>query len=251
MKYNIEELIDRYFDGQLSPTEQTAFLSQVAGDPVAKQLFDAETFIRGAFTHDVSAVPQAAMEPSASLLAKLSATKPLASQAVTQATQEVTRETVTHTVASQATTVAVKGTSAVTGKVAVGTLATAGKTIMGLSVGAFQFVAGAVVTIAIATGVIVSTNNSTPDQQVATPVADSANVFTIDNKIDTPITVSSSPVTPIETRDSRAAKSEPTTVASDKPAPYEPGDPMKDLPEPRMNQDPVVKPTINTKATDK
>jgi hypothetical protein len=252
MKYSIEDMIDRYFDGQLSATEQTAFLSQVAGDPVAKQLFDAETFIRGAFTHDVSAVPQAAMEPSASLLAKLSATKPLATQAVTQATQEVTRETVTQTVASQATTVAVKGTSAVTAKVAVGTLATAGKTIMGLSVGAFQFVAGAVVTVAIATGVIVSSNNSTPSQQqVIAPITDSANVLTVDHKIDTPITASSTPVAPLESKDVRTVKSEPTTVASDKPAPYEPGDPMKDLPPARVNENPEVKPTMNTKASDK
>ncbi len=250
MTYNIEDLIDRYFDGQLSPTEQSDLMSQVAGDPTAKQLFDAEQFIRGAFTHDVSAVPQAAMEPSATLLAKLSATKPLASSATSQATQEVTREaasqvasqTVSHTVS----TVAVKSTSSVAGKIAVGSLASAGKTIMGLSVGAFQFVAGAVITVAVATGIIVSTNNSTPDQQVITPVVDSANVLTIENKIDTPITVSSTPVAPIDQKTDRI-QTEVKTVASDKPADYQPKDPMLDLPPPRVKDNNEAKTTFDTK----
>jgi hypothetical protein len=244
MKYNLEELIDGYFDGQLSPAEHSHLMSQVAGDPTAKQLFDAEQFIRGAFTHDVSAVPQAAAEPSASLLAKLSATKPLAQQAVSQAAQEITRETVTQT----ASTVAVKGTSSVAGKIAAGGLATAGKTIMGLSVGAFQFVAGAAITVAVATGIIISSNNSTPDQQVVAPVADSANVFKVDNRIDTPITATSTPVTPVEAKSDKP-QSDVKTVASDKPNEAQP-DLMDQLPPPRVNVDPTAKATISTKQVD-
>jgi hypothetical protein len=248
MKYNLEELIDGYFDGQLSPAEHSHLMSQVAGDPTAKQLFDAEQFIRGAFTHDVSAVPQAAAEPSASLLAKLSATKPLAQQAVSQAAQEVTRETVTQTVASQATTVAVKGTSAVTGKVATGTLAAASKTIMGLSVGAFQFVAGAAITVAVATGIIISSNNSIPDQQVIAPVADSANVFKVDSKIDTPITASSTPVSQVDQKDNRM-ETEVKSTPSSKPVAYQPGDPLQELngQKPRMNSIDTVSTKFNTK----
>lgn len=254
MTYNIEDLIDRYFDGQLSPTEQSDLMSRVAGDPAAQQLFDAEQFIRGAFTHDVSAVPQAAMEPSATLLAKLSATKPLASSATSQATQEVTREaasqvasqTVSHTVS----TVAVKGTSSVAGKIAAGSLASAGKTIMGLSVGAFQFVAGAVITVAVATGIIISTNNSTPDQQVITPVVDSANVLTIENKIDTPITVSSTPVVPIDQKADRT-QTEVKSAASDKPSPYQPIDPINDLPPARRNESNEATTTLSTKPVSK
>ncbi len=246
MTYNIEDMIDRYFDGQLSPAEQSHLMSQVAGDPTAQQLFEAEQFIRGAFTHDVSAVPQAAMEPSATLLAKLSATKPLATSAVSQGTQEVARETATQAVSQSATTVAVKSTGTVAGKVAVGGLATAGKTIMGLSVGAFQFVAGAAITVAVATGIIISTNNRTPDQQVIAPVIDSANVLMIENKVDTPITVSSTPAAPAEPKSDRI-ETDVKTVASDKPAAYQPVDPMKDLPKPRVNEDNEIKTSINTK----
>ena len=246
MTYNIEDLIDRYFDGQLSPAEQSHLMSQVAGDPTAQQLFEAEQFIRGAFTHDVSAVPQAAMEPSASLLAKLSATKPVASTAVSQATQEVARETATQAVSQSAATVAVKSTSTV----GAGALATAGKTIMGLSVGAFQFVAGAAITVAVATGIIISTNNSAPDQQVIAPITDSANVLSIENKIDTPITVSSTPVAPVETKSDRI-QTDVKTVASDKPAPYQPVDPIDDLPKPRVNESDRATTTIGTKAGSK
>lgn len=242
MTYNIEDLIDRYFDGQLSPAEQSHLMSTVAGDPTAKQLFDTEQFIRGAFTHDVSAVPQAAMEPSASLMAKLSATKPLAQQVAQQVAQEITRETVTQT----ASTAAVKGTSSVAGKVAAGSLATAGKTIMGLSVGAFQFVAGAAITVAVATGIIISSSNSATDQQVITPIKDSAATLTIENKIDTPITVSSTPVTPVGTKNDRI-KTEVSPVASDKPAPYQQKDLLDELPPPKVIDNPEVKTSINTK----
>jgi hypothetical protein len=182
------------------------------------------------------------MEPSASLMAKLSATKPIAQQAAQQVAQEVTRETVAQTASS----VAVKGTSSVGAKVAAGSLATAGKTIMGLSVGAFQFVAGAAITVAIATGIIISSNNSTPDQQVIAPVTDSANVFKVDNKIDTPIAVTATPVTPVEAKESKA-QSDVKTVSTDKPG-YVPPDPIGDLPPARRTEDPVAKTTVGTKA---
>ena len=121
---------------------------------------------------------------------------------------------------------------------------------MGLSVGAFQFVAGAAITVAVATGIIISSNNSTPDQQVIAPIADSANVLSIENKIDTPITVSSTPVAPVESKNDRI-KTEVSTVASDKRAPYQPVDPINDLPKPRVNEDNEVKTSINTKAGSK
>jgi hypothetical protein len=247
MTYNIEDLIDRYFDGQLSPAAHTHLMSQVAGDPTAKQLFDTEQFIRGAFTHDVSAVPQAAAEPSASLMAKLSATKPLAQQAAQQVAQEVTRETVTQS----ASTVAMKGTSSVAGKVAVGGLATAGKTIMGLSVGAFQFVAGAAITVAVATGILISSNNSTPEQQqVIAPIVDSTNMLTIENKIDTPIAVTTTPVTPVE-KESRISN-EVKSVSSDRPAVYTPADPLEELKnqKPRMQSSDTATTRLNTRNTE-
>ena len=56
MTQNIEQLIDRYFDGQLSVTEQTELFRAVDTDSVARQLFDAEQFIRGSFTADAALV---------------------------------------------------------------------------------------------------------------------------------------------------------------------------------------------------
>ncbi|HET6510991.1 MAG TPA: hypothetical protein VFH43_02275 [Candidatus Kapabacteria bacterium] len=256
MKYPIDEMIDRYFDGQLSATEQTDLLSQVSGDPVAQQLFEAEQFIRGAFTHDASAVPQAAMEPSASLLAKLSATKPLGG-AATKVASEATRETATQAVSQSATTAAVKSTSVASGvstKVGVGGLGVASKTIMGLSVGAFKAVLGTVAAVAVTTAVVVSSNNTTPDaQQIATPVTDSsANSFVIENKIDTPITTSSTPVAPVDAKDSRIKSDVDKTVVSDKAAPYAPGDPMKELEnqKPRFNSSDTAKARFDTRNAD-
>lgn len=253
MKYPIDEMIDRYFDGQLSASEQTDLLSQVSGDPVVQQLFDAEEFIRGAFTHDASAIPQAAMEPSASLLAKLSATKPLGG-AATNVASEATRETATQAVSQSATTAAVKSTSSVATKVSVGGLGAAGKTIMGLSVGAFKVVMGTVAAIAVTTAVVVSSNNTTPDaQQVTTPVVDSsANSFVIEHTVDTPITASSTPVAPVDAKDTRIKSDVNKTVASDKAAPYAPGDPMDDIKnsKPRINRNDTASTTIGTKNAD-
>lgn len=229
MTQNIEQLIDRYFDGQLSATEQTELFRAVDTDSVARQLFDTEQFIRGSFTADASSVPQAAMEPSASLMSKLAATKPATQAASQQAAQQAAQETATQTVAqvgsqaaSQIASVAVKSTANMAGKVATTGLAAAGKTIMGLSVGAFQMVAGAVVTVAVATTVILSTgSNSSNDQQVLTPVQDSAAIFSIENKIDTPaapISSTPAPMTPVTSSKIDVSSSKLPSDAPQQPA---------------------------------
>lgn len=271
MTQHIEQLIDRYFDGQLSATEQTELFRAVDTDSVTRQLFDAEQFIRGSFTTDAASVPQAAMEPSASLMSKLAATKPAAQAASQQAAsqqaaQQAVQETATQTAsqvssqvgsqaASQIANVAVKSTANMAGKVATTGLAAAGKTIMGLSVGAFQMVAGAVVTVAIATGVIVTTNNNTPnDQQLLVPNAqDSAAMFTIENKIDTPATPVSSipaPMTPVTSKiDVSTTKlpgdAQQTPVVS-KPTMSD-VDLMGDMPPPRHNSSDTVNAKFGTK----
>jgi hypothetical protein len=261
MTRNIEDLIDGYFDGTLTGSEQTELLRTIDTDSIARQLFDAEQFIRGSFAADAASIPQAAIEPSASLLAKLSATKPLAQAASQQAAQEgakqVAQETATQAttqVASQATTqvaaVATKSAATVAGKVATTSgLAVAGKTIMGLSVGAFQMVAGAAVTVAIATGVIISSSNNTPEPQVAMPTPDTAQVYTIENKVDTPAApVAVEKPIPAVLGDSKVEPSSTkATSATPAAAPRGMVDPMKDLPPARHISSDSAKVPLNTK----
>lgn len=142
MSRNIEQLIDLYFDGQMSAAEQTDFLRLVDADPVLQQLVEAEQFIRGTLGADVTTIPQVTVEPGAHLLSKLESSHQFAhsSNVVQQAAEQTVQSSIGSTSGSIATKVGLKGIAAA-GKGVIGAgmvkVAAGVLTVAGLSAGVY------------------------------------------------------------------------------------------------------------------
>lgn len=198
MVKNFEQLIDLYFDGRMSAAEQTEFLHLVGTDPAAAQLFAAEELVRGTISTDLSSLPQAATEPGAELLAKLAATKPLAQAA----SQEVIRQTAQQTGSTMTRSLAGSGMKSVSNLTMNGGLAGVGKTILGLSTGAFQAVTGVVVAVGISVGVYIAQE---PSQTSVMPSRDSSSMEVL---TPAPLLVDS-PLAPVTEEAARMADPQP------------------------------------------
>jgi len=86
---NVNDLIDRYFDGLLSPEETQALMKEAASNPNVKQILDTEKLIQETISQEVRSMPSVATEPGSSLLNHLAQTKPF-SAAGSSATSSLT-----------------------------------------------------------------------------------------------------------------------------------------------------------------
>lgn len=83
MKYNHDQLIERYMGGRMSAAEEREFLSLAGSDERLGHLLDAERAITSGTQKERTRMPGAATSPGAHLLAKLAATPAAAPAAVT------------------------------------------------------------------------------------------------------------------------------------------------------------------------
>jgi hypothetical protein len=142
MSRNFEELIDLYFEGKMTSTEQIDFLRLVEDTPALRELVEAEEFIRGTIHADMAEIPQISSEPSAHLLDQLASSHQLslssqgAEQAVEQSVQTVT-----------------SGSSNFLSSLGLKSLATAGQNMLGIGAGVLKLAAGALTVAGVSVGV--------------------------------------------------------------------------------------------------